>query len=182
MDVQLKAMQIPAGARVLDIGGGTGTHAIPLAAGGCNVTVIEPSVVMREELHKNLASSGAGSVTVIPSRWEDVSLSEPGDPFDAVIASYSLSMMDIGEALEKMQVCCRGTVHLFWFLSPPSWARVSRDLWPMIHGREYPVNPSRTVSGRCCMRWEYMPILRPSEKEPLFTGRLMKSFGNITSD
>nr|WP_320160201.1 class I SAM-dependent methyltransferase [uncultured Methanoregula sp.] len=137
-EAQLKAMQIPAGSRVLDIGGGSGTHAIPLAEMGCEVTVIEPSGAMREELQKNLARSGVGNITVIPSRWEDVSISELGDPFDAVIASYSLSMTDIGEAIEKMQACCRGRVHLFWFLTPPSWARVSRDLWPRLHGREYP--------------------------------------------
>jgi SAM-dependent methyltransferase len=141
MDGRLKALHIPAGARILDIGGGSGALAIPLAAQGCEVTVIEPSAAMREELEKNLASSGAGPLVVIPSRWEDISPNELGDPFDAVIASYSLSMADFGKALEKMQACCRGTVHLFWFLTPPSWARVSRDLWPLLYGREYPGEP-----------------------------------------
>jgi len=140
-EIQLKAMQIPSGSRVLDIGGGTGTHAIPLAAMGCDVTVVEPSAAMREELERNRLSSGAINLKLIPSRWEDVSPGELGDPFDAVIASYSLSMMDIGEAIEKMQACCRGTVHFFWFLTPPAWARVSRDLWPRLHGREYPGEP-----------------------------------------
>ncbi|MCK9630622.1 MAG: class I SAM-dependent methyltransferase [Methanoregula sp.] len=141
VDVQFRAMNIPAGARVLDIGGGTGTHAIPLAAMGCDVTVVEPSAAMREELQKNLTVSGAGPLAVIPSRWEDVSREELGGPFDIVMASYSLSMMDIGEAIEKMEACCRGTVHLFWFLTSPSWARVSRDLWPRLYGRNYPGEP-----------------------------------------
>jgi len=141
VDAQFKAMKIPPGARVLDIGGGTGTHAVPLAAMGCDVTVVEPSGAMREELEKNLSSSGAGAITVIPTRWEDVIPGKMGGPFDIVMASYSLSMEDIGNAITTMQACCRGFVHLFWFLTPPSWARVSYDLWPLLYGRKYPGDP-----------------------------------------
>jgi len=141
VEAQFRAMKISPGARVLDIGGGTGTHAVPLAAMGCDVTVVEPSGAMREEMERNLSASGAGPVTVIPSRWEDVALGETGEPFDIVMASYSLSMEDVGDAITKMQACSRGSVHLFWFLTPPSWARVSRDLWPRLHGREFPGEP-----------------------------------------
>ena len=140
VDAQFRAMKIPDGARVLDIGGGTGTHAIPLAARGCDVTVVEPAAAMREELEKNISAS-TEEVRVIPSRWEDVTREELGEPFDIVMASYSLSMLDIGDAIGKMVASSRGTVHLFWFLTPTSWARVSRDLWPRLYGREYPGEP-----------------------------------------
>lgn len=141
IDAQFRAMGIPPGARVLDIGAGTGTHAVPLAAAGCDVTAVEPSEAMREELEKNRVAAGCGPVKVIPKRWEDVTERELGGPSDVVIASYSLSMVDIGEAVAKMQSCCRGTIHLFWFLTPPAWARVSSDLWPRLHGRDYPGEP-----------------------------------------
>ncbi|NLD57085.1 MAG: class I SAM-dependent methyltransferase [Methanomicrobiales archaeon] len=141
LDTQLRAMGIPSGARVLDIGGGTGTHAIPLAKSGCDVTVIEPSEAMREILQANLSCVPEGQVKVIPSQWEEIALEELGTPFDVVIASYSLAMVDIGEALEKMHACSRGAVHLFWFLTPPAWERVSGDLWPLLHGETYHGEP-----------------------------------------
>ena len=138
---QRAAMQIPPGSRVLDIGGGAGTLAIPLAVQGCHVTVIEPSSMMRLELAGNCPQERSGSLEVLPLRWEQMPDPVPGGPFDAVIASYSLTVTDIEGALLKMQACCRGTVHLFWFLTAPSWARVSRDLWPALYGAEYPGEP-----------------------------------------
>ncbi|ACL16900.1 class I SAM-dependent methyltransferase [Methanosphaerula palustris] len=137
----LDFMKISAGSRVLDIGGGTGTLAVPLAARGCRVTVVEPSPMMREGLAENECEAGVSGIRVIPKRWEDVSLQELDGPFDAVIDGYALSMPDIGEALEKMQASCTGTVHLFWFLTPPAWDRISIDLWPALHGGVYPGEP-----------------------------------------
>ncbi|ACL16902.1 class I SAM-dependent methyltransferase [Methanosphaerula palustris] len=139
---RLDSMSIPDGSRVLDIGAGPGTYAIPLAARGCKVTVVEPSPVMRELLEARIQEEKIENLVVIPKRWEDVRVGELGEPFDAVIASYSLTMMDIGEALEKMNACCRGTVHLFWFLLPPAWVQVNRDLWPFLHGGIFPGEPT----------------------------------------
>jgi 16S rRNA A1518/A1519 N6-dimethyltransferase RsmA/KsgA/DIM1 with predicted DNA glycosylase/AP lyase activity len=68
MDERLKSMHIPTCARVLDIGGGSEALAIPLAAQGREVMVIEPSVTMREDLEKKLASSSAGPLEMIPKR------------------------------------------------------------------------------------------------------------------
>jgi SAM-dependent methyltransferase len=140
-EARLNAMAIPAGSRVLDIGAGPGTFAVPLAALGCAVTVVEPSSVMREALAERIARENVPAITILPKRWEDVRPDELGEPYDVVIASYSLTMMDIAEAVEKMQASCRGTVHLFWFLTPPSWANVNRDLWPLLHGGEFPGEP-----------------------------------------
>ncbi len=138
---RLDAMAIPPGSRVLDIGAGPGTFAIPLAQNGCSVTAVEPSSVMRETLGEQIVNEEISTITVIPKRWEDVRPDELGEPFDAVIASYSLTMMDIAGAIAKMQDCCWGTVHLFWFLTPPAWATVNRDLWPLIHGGDFPGEP-----------------------------------------
>jgi len=140
--VHLDAMKIPVGSRVLDIGAGPGIYAVPLAAQGCRVTAVEPSPVMREALEENIREGGICDITIIPKRWEDVTQKELDGPFDAVIASYSLTMIDMGDALFRMQACCTGTVHLFWFLTAPAWVQVNRDLWPLLHGGEFPGEPT----------------------------------------
>jgi SAM-dependent methyltransferase len=137
-EARAAALGVPQGARILDIGTGPGTYAVPLAARGCRVTAVEPSPVMREALAENMREQKAENIRVIPKRWEDVTVQELGGSFDVVIASYSLTMMDIGKALAKMVECCTGTIHLFWFMTPPAWVQVNRDLWPLLHGGEFP--------------------------------------------
>ncbi len=140
-DARLAAMAVPEGSRVLDIGAGPGTYAVPLAVKGCHVTVVEPSPVMREILENRIRDENISGITIIPMRWEDVTPGDLGEPYDVVIASYSLTMMDIADAVAKMRDSCRGTVHLFWFLTPPPWVKVNRDLWPLLHGGEFPGEP-----------------------------------------
>ena len=115
---QLGGIKIYPGAKVLDIGAGPGTLAVPLARRGCKVTVVEPSPMMVSALREYQASEQVEDIRIIEKRWEDVTIEELGGPFDIVIASYSLSMVDIGEAVRKMDTVCSGTVYLFWFLKP----------------------------------------------------------------
>jgi SAM-dependent methyltransferase len=44
--------------RVLDVGGGSGTLAVPLAAAGCTVTVVDPSPNALATLHRRAAEAG----------------------------------------------------------------------------------------------------------------------------
>ncbi len=61
---------IPVAASVLDVGGGAGRFAIPLALDGRSVTVVEPSAAMVETLAAGCADHGC-AIPVIRSTWED---------------------------------------------------------------------------------------------------------------
>lgn len=137
---QLASMAIPDGASVIDIGAGPGTLAVPLARRGCRVTAVEPSASMRRALRKSMDREGV-AVTILEAPWEHVDPAVLAHPFDVVIASYSLMMVDLRAALAKMHAVCRGRVHLFWSLTPAGGDAIEQALWPAIHGAEYPPEP-----------------------------------------
>jgi len=137
---QLASMAIPGGATVLDIGAGPGTLAVPLARRGCRVTAVEPSAPMRRALREHALREGV-TVAIIEEPWETVNPTAFTGPFDVVIASYSLMMVDLRAALQKMHAVCSGRVHLFWPLTPPGGREIERALWLAIHGAEYPPEP-----------------------------------------
>ncbi|MBP1928848.1 16S rRNA G527 N7-methylase RsmG [Methanolinea mesophila] len=128
--------------RVLDIGAGPGTLAIPLAPLVREITTVEPAAGMTRVLRRKLEEDGIGNVQVVPRTWEDV---DPGrdlsGPYDLVIASLSLSMPDIREAVEKMVSVCSGSVHIFWFADPPFWERSYLATWPALHGVPFSPGP-----------------------------------------
>ncbi|MEW6553721.1 MAG: class I SAM-dependent methyltransferase [Actinomycetota bacterium] len=133
-------------ARILDIGAGTGTHVIPLADTASLVTAVEPSGAMLSRLKQNLASSGIANVTCLNKRWEDVDPARDlKAPYDVVIASFSLGMLDLRDAIARMTDVCRGYVFLIWNHGIQGWERMYMDLWPSIHGRDYVTMPGDDI-------------------------------------
>jgi SAM-dependent methyltransferase len=118
---------------VLDVGAGTGVLAIPLAKIAGSVTAIDPSSGMLDELKTAAARERLDNITCLERRWEDVSIGEDITPHDLVIASFSLIMLDIRAALEKMHAAASRAVCLFWFAGPVQGA--NEDLWPRLYGR-----------------------------------------------
>jgi ubiquinone/menaquinone biosynthesis C-methylase UbiE len=138
---QIKGMTIQPGARVLDIGAGPGTLSVPLAKIGCKVTAVEPSDAMCEAFEAYRMRERIKKIRIIRKRWEDIPAEELEGPFDTVIASFSLSMTEIGESLQKMNEVCNGSVYLFWFMTPLPSSRAMHDLWPKVHGVPYYYEP-----------------------------------------
>lgn len=126
---------------VLDIGGGPGTLALPLAERGCHVTMIEPASGMITVLKENMESLGVSTIYPIHARWEEIRVEDLNGPFDAVVSCYSLGMPDIAEAVRKMEQVCTGTVYLIWFAGITPWERVMQTLWPYYHDIPYESGP-----------------------------------------
>ena len=130
---------------VLDIVSGPGILAVPLARRVRRVTAIEPSRPMIRCLERHLAEERLSNVRIINSRWEDVSAEEVG-VHELAIASYSLNLEDIRDALLKMNDLATKRAYIFWFAGVASWEQVRIDLFLQIYGREYPPCPKISIT------------------------------------
>ncbi|SDG31955.1 Methyltransferase domain-containing protein [Lentzea fradiae] len=77
--------------RVLDVGGGSGVWAVPLAAAGCAVTVVEPSPNALATLHTRAREAG---VTIDAVQGDTDSLGVPAGEADLVLAHGLLEVVD----------------------------------------------------------------------------------------
>ena len=138
----IASLDINRNSRVLDIGSGPGTLAIPLAPLVKEITAVEPGAGMMEIFKNNAEKQGIRNITYVQKLWEDVDLFQDlTSPYDVVIASLSLTMHDIREALLKMNAASSGSIHLFWFVDMPFWERMYADLWEPLHGSPYHSGP-----------------------------------------
>ena len=128
----------------MNVGAGPGTLALPLARRVKQVTAVEPSLAMVKRLERHIVEDGISNIRILPKRWEDLSPEEVGE-HDLVIASYSLSFLDMREALLKMDRLAKRQVILYWFAGVPSWERIRVDLYPRIFGREHVCHPMSDV-------------------------------------
>ena len=124
---------------VLDIGAGPGTLAIPLAKRVKHVTAIDPSKAMLACLKENAVHAGLSNITCINKRWEDVAIRSDIAGHEIVIASHSLAMEDIQEAVSKMHDVAKRYVYLFTFAGGRFWDYDA--LWPILFGEEFRPGP-----------------------------------------
>ena len=119
---------------VLDVGSGVGRLAIPLASRVATVTAIDPSIGMLTCLKERMKKEGVNNIVCINKRWEDVELGVDIEPHDIVIASYSLGMFDMQEALAKIAAAAKRSVYLFEFVG--GW--MDEKLWKKLYGEKHP--------------------------------------------
>ncbi len=138
--------EITPDSRVLDIGAGPGTLAIPFAQKAAHVTAVEPAEGMCSVMKEKMAEFGVSNIEIVQKRWEDVDVAEDlSAPYDVVIASFSLGMQDIRAAVLKMVAASSRYVYLYHFAGPSSWDIQWQTLWPRLHGRPYRPGPKSDV-------------------------------------
>lgn len=142
----IDGLKLNSSSKVLDIGSGPGTLAVPMAARAAHVTAVEPALGMAEVMNEYAKESNVSNLKIVRKRWEDVdSKADLDGPYDVVVARHSLGMPDIRSAIESMCEVSSGWVYLFWFAGTTSWERMMFDLWPALHDKEYRSGPKADV-------------------------------------
>jgi SAM-dependent methyltransferase len=138
----IEGLDIDETSRVLDIGAGAGTLALPLSPLVREITAVEPGEGMVGILNEHIRKMGISNISCVQKTWEDVDISRDlAGHYDVVIASLSLTMHDIRAALAKMDAATQKYVYLFWFVDSPFWEKMYDDLWMQLHGSPWYPGP-----------------------------------------
>ena len=114
---------------VLDVGGGSGRYAIPLALRTKHVTVIEPSDDSVELLKERMAEFGIENITVVNEAWEDV----PSPAADVALCSLVLHhVLDAAPFVRKMQQYAKERVVIVEMMETPG--AIEMPFYERVHG------------------------------------------------
>lgn len=116
---------------LLDVGGGAGRFALPLALHCRRVTVVEPSPSMGESLRQIAAEAGIENVSVVAKRWQEAGV----ESADVVLSAHVIyTVEDIRAFVAKLAEHARQKVLMPTFMRPPM-ARYA-PFWRWVHGEE----------------------------------------------
>jgi SAM-dependent methyltransferase len=113
---------------VLDVGGGAGRYALPLALRSSHVTVVEPSPSMTNALNDAAKSAGIQNVSIVAATWEDPEV-EPADIVLCVNVVYGVA--DVGPFVQKLNDHARELVAVVAYMDAPS--SMMSPLWESVH-------------------------------------------------
>lgn len=134
----------PRGAKILDIGCGTGALALPLADMGADVTAMDISSGMLQELRRKVAEKKAG-IRVVEGSWWSADIDALGfrGQFDLVLASRTPAIRD-PETLQRMMDCSRAFCMYIGFLKKPGSSAHSEISRTILH-EEYSRNVTSMI-------------------------------------
>ncbi len=127
--VNLLAGWLTPDSTVLDVGGGAGRHALPLALRSKHVTVVDPSPSMLNALRESAADAGIENVTAVEAGWDEASV----DAHDLVLcANVVYGVVDIEPFVRKLAEAARDRVAIVVYMDAPL-SRMS-PIWAEVHG------------------------------------------------
>jgi SAM-dependent methyltransferase len=133
------------GFKVLDIGAGPGSFAIPMAGIASQVTALEPASEMVKILQERAAAEQLENIKIIQRTWQEVDVEKEGlvGQFDLVFASMTPGVQD-PETLEKMIKVSRGYCYLSGF-SGHRWGEAYRELWQLFYNEDMGDSPNDVI-------------------------------------
>ncbi len=132
---------------LLDVGGGTGVFAIPMAKQMKRVVVLDPSDGMLEVLKGKAESTGINNIAYIRNTWEAVTREElleknEGKPYDVVLTSHSVYYIgDLHRSFEKMADMAVRYVYLLIGCNGYDRDKDYEKIYVMLHGKPFPPYP-----------------------------------------
>ena len=155
---------ISRGSRVLDIGCGPGTTAIPLAQRGMRVLAVDNSAGMLDALAANAALAGVAGIETVRSDWRDL---QPGQGFDLVLAGCFPPALT-PEGLRRLERWSAGHCALLLGAGGDGHA-FRRELWEEVLEFPYPKGGHHLS---CAVNWllstHRQPNLRHLQWQELF--------------
>jgi SAM-dependent methyltransferase len=146
---------------VLDVGGGAGRFALPLALRCQHVTVVEPSPSMRESLRQIAAETQIDNVGLVAKRWEEAEVK----PADVILSAHVIYMIeDIRAFVAKMVAHARQKVLMLMFMQPPL-ARYA-PFWRRVHGEDKHELPGAGEFMQVLWEMDIYPDLEMFEPRP----------------
>ena len=172
VEKSLAELPITPESRILDIGSGPGVLAIPLAERVAHVTAVEPSQGMMNVMCDLRSEMKVTNLKCVQKTWDEIDIESDLDPpYDLVLASKSLGMFDIKDAIRKMEAASSKHIHIYWFAGQPTWDLMYQTLWPQIHQTEYQAGPKCDVLFNVLYQMGIYPQIRsyPSEFRERFS-------------
>ncbi len=135
------------GAEVLDVGGGAGRFALPLATRAKRVTVIDPSAESLDLLKTRAAEFGFTNVTAVNERWEDVEVPSA----DVALCSWALHhVVEAAPFVRKMEERVRNRVVILEMMETPG-SQIA-PFFERVHGKS--LTPLPGVRALLNLLWE----------------------------
>ena len=129
--INMLMSMIEPGSTALDVGGGAGRMALPMALKCEHVTVVEPSDSMITQMRESGAEARIGNVSVTQAVWEDAQV----DSADIVLCAHVVyGVADIEPFIRKLDAHASSLVVILAFVESPM-TRISR-FWKPVHGEE----------------------------------------------